>query len=111
MNYCFQRKENYLQIFTTKYLMNYLKKNDYGYLKFLVHSRGLEANFRQLKDSLDFLESIRKRETSMEGARYKQEAFNRYLTKIRIGNKSEKQQKPCLILISFSTEEMMLSNL
>ena len=80
-------------------------------MKFLVHSKALEMDFRQLKDSLDFLESIRKRETSMEGSRYKQEAFNRYLTKIRIGNKSETQQKRWLILISFSTEEMMLSSL
>ena len=80
-------------------------------MKFLVHSKALETDFRQLKDSLDFLESIRKRETSMKGSRYKQETFNRYLTKIRIGNKSETQQKRWLILISFSTEETMLSRL
>ena len=33
MNYCFQKKDKYLRIFTTKdsiKYMNYLKKNDYG---------------------------------------------------------------------------------
>ena len=44
--------------------------------------------------------------------RYKQEEFNRYLKKIRIGNKSEKQLKILWpILISFLTEETMLLNL
>ena len=30
----------------------------------------------------------------MHKVRHKQEEFNRYLRKIRIGNKSEKQKKP-----------------
>ena len=41
-------------------------------------------------------------------ARHKQKEFNRYQAKIRIGNKSEKEEKPWLTLISFLMEEMML---
>ena len=53
MNYCFQRKEKYFRIFTTDESikqMNYLKKNDYGDLKFIVDSSGLEIDFSELKD-------------------------------------------------------------
>ena len=67
------------------------KKIDYGDLKLIVNSTGLETDFSELKDP--FLDSIIKREISIEEARYKQEKFNRYLKKIKIGNKSEKQKK------------------
>ena len=60
---------------------------------------------------MTFLDSIRKREISIEEARHKKEEFNRYLKKIRIGNRYEKVKKHWLILISFLTEETMLLNL
>ena len=65
----------------------------YGDFKFIVNSSGIETNFSELKDPVAFLDSIKKCEISIEGARNKQEEFNRYLKKIRIGNKSEKQKK------------------
>ena len=73
--------------------MNYLKRIDYGDLKFIVNSSGLETDFSELKDSVAFLDSIKNREISMEEVRHKQEEFNTYLTKIRVLNKSEKQKK------------------
>ena len=45
------------------------KKNDYGDLEFVANSSGLQANFNELKDPLAFLDSIKKREISMEEAR------------------------------------------
>ena len=70
-----------------------------NYLKQLVmviwnsfSSSGIETNFSELKDPLAFLDSIRKREISIEEARHKQEEFNRDLRKLRIGSRSEKQK-------------------
>ena len=57
------------------------KKIDYGDLKFIVNSSGLETNFSKLKDPVAFLDSIRKREISIEEPQYNQEEFNRYLEK------------------------------
>ena len=45
------------------------KKNDYGDLEFVANNSGLQANFNELKDPLAFLDSIKKREISMEEAR------------------------------------------
>ena len=42
--------------------MNYLKKIGYGNLKFIVNSSDLGNNFSELKDSVAFLDSIKKRE-------------------------------------------------
>ena len=42
--------------------MNYLKKIGYGNLKFIVNSIDLGTNFSELKDSVAFLDSIKKRE-------------------------------------------------
>ena len=78
MNYCFQRKEKYLRIFTTKDLS---KTIYYGDFKFIVNSSGIETNFSELKDLVAFLDSIKKCEISIEGVRNKQEEFNRYLKK------------------------------
>ena len=39
--------------------MNYLKNIDYGDLKFIVNSTGLEMNLRELKDSEAFLDNIK----------------------------------------------------
>ena len=61
--------------------MNYIKKIDYGSLKFIVNSIGLETNFSDLKDPVAFLDSIKKREISIEESRFKQEEFDRYLKK------------------------------
>ena len=41
--------------------MNYLKKIDYGDLKLIVSSRGLETNYGELKDPVAFLDGITKR--------------------------------------------------
>ena len=52
------------QMFATKdsiKQMNYLKKIDYGDLKLIVSSSGLETNFGELKDPVAFLDSITKR--------------------------------------------------
>ena len=85
------------------------KTIDYGDLKFITSSSGTETDFSKLKNPVASLDSIRKLEISIEEARRKQEEFNRYLKKIRIGNKSEKQRKKhWVILISFLTEETML---
>ena len=48
MNYCLQRKEKYLGIFTKKRLNKIdelSKKIDYGDLKFILNSIGLETDF------------------------------------------------------------------
>ena len=66
------------------------KKLNYGDLKFIISSSGTETNFSGLKDSVAFLDSIRKRGIYIEEAQHKQEEFNRYLKRMRIGRKSEK---------------------
>ena len=48
--------------------MNYLKKPNYGDLKFKVNSTALETDFSELKDSVAFLDSIKNREISIEEA-------------------------------------------
>ena len=44
------------------------KKIDYGNLKFIVNSSGLETKFSDLKDPVDFLDCIKKREILIEDA-------------------------------------------
>ena len=56
-------------------------------MKFIVNSSNPETYFSELKNPVAFLDSIKKRKTLIEEARYKQQEFNRYLKKIRIGNK------------------------
>ena len=41
---------------------------DYGDLKFIICSSGTETDFSELKDTVAFLDSIRKREISTEEA-------------------------------------------
>ena len=54
-----------------------LSKNiDCGDLKFTVTSTGV-TNFCELKDPVPFRDSIKKRETSIEEARFKQIEFDR----------------------------------
>ena len=62
-------------------------------MKIIVNGCGQGTDFGELKIHVAFLDSIKKREISMEEAWHKQEECNRYLTKIRIGNKSEKQKR------------------
>ena len=57
------------------------KAFDYGDLKFMISSSGIETHFSELKDPVAFHDSIRKREISIEEARHKQEEFDRYLKK------------------------------
>ena len=62
MNYWFLRKDKYLRISKIKEsmkYMNYLKNIDYGDLKFIVNSTGLEMNLHELKDSEAFLDNIK----------------------------------------------------
>ena len=82
MNYCFQMKEKYLSIFSTKDLIKQMKyqKNYYGSLKFIVNSSVLETDLSELKYQVAFLDSIKEREMWIE-KRQKQEEFNRYLRK------------------------------
>ena len=55
------------------------KTIDYGNLKFIISSSGTETNFSESKDPFAFLDSIRRREISIEEAQHRQEEFNRYL--------------------------------
>ena len=61
--------------------MSYLIKTDYGDLKFIVHSSGLENIFSELKNLFFFFffffDSVKKSELSIEKARYKEEKINR----------------------------------
>ena len=68
------------------------KKFDYGDMKIIVNSSGLESDFSDLRDTVAFLDNVKNSEISIEEARYKQEEFSRYLKKIRIRNKFEIQK-------------------
>ena len=57
------------------------KKVDYSDVKFIVNNSGLKIDFSKLKDPVAFVDSSKNSEISIEEARYKQEAFNRYLKK------------------------------
>ena len=57
------------------------ENTDYSDLKFIVNSSGLETDFSELKDPVAFLDSVKKREISIEEAQYKQEEFIKYLKK------------------------------
>ena len=48
------------------------KTMDYGDLKFIVNSSGLETDFSELKDPVAFLNSVKKCEILIEEARRKQ---------------------------------------
>ena len=80
-------------------------------MKLIVNTNGLETDFSELKNPVVFLDNIKKREISIEETRYKQEQFNNYLKKIIIEDRFEEKKKPCLILISFLTEETVLLSL
>ena len=77
-------KEKYLRIFKEKRFdeINELSKtSDYGDLNFIISSSRTETDFSELTDPAAFLDSIRKREISIEESRHKQEKFSRYLKK------------------------------
>ena len=57
------------------------QKIDYGDMKFILHSSGLEIDFSELKDPVAFLDSIKNCEISIEEAQQKQEEFSGYLRK------------------------------
>ena len=50
-------------------------------MKSIFNSNDLETNFSKLKYPVAFLDSVKKREISIEEARYKLEEFNRDLKK------------------------------
>ena len=52
-----------------------------GNMKLIISRSNTETNFSELQNHVAFLDSIRKREISIEQARCKQEEFNRYLNK------------------------------
>ena len=87
------------------------KTVDYGDLKFIISNSSTETNFSELKDSVGFLDSIRKCEISTEKVRHKQEEFNRYLKKVRIGNKSGKQKKTLANTNKLFNEKTVKKNL
>ena len=78
-------KEKYLRILKKKKRFDKIdelsKTSDYGDLNFIISSSGTETDFSELTDPAAFLDSIRKREISIEESRHKQEEFNRYLKK------------------------------
>ena len=64
MNYCFQSKREIFKNIYSKRLdkIDKLSKTiDYGDLKFIISSNDTETNFGELKYSVAFLDSIRKR--------------------------------------------------
>ena len=67
------------------------KKIDYGDSRFIISSSVVGTDFSELRDPVAFLHSTRKREILIQEARHKQEEFNKYLKKIRIGKKSLKK--------------------
>ena len=73
------------------------KQTDYGDLRFIVHSSGLETDFSELKNPVAFVDSIKKVKYQLKKHN---KGFNRYLTKIRTGNKSDKQNKKALANIN-----------
>ena len=48
-------------------------------MKFIISSSGTETDFSELKDTVAFLDSIKKPKISIEEAWHKQEEFNGYL--------------------------------
>ena len=50
-------------------------------MKLIFDSTGLETDFSELNDPVAFVHKIRKREISIEEARFKQKEFSRYLKK------------------------------
>ena len=75
MNYWFQRKEIFKNIYNKRLnkIDELSKTNDYGDLKFIISSSGTETDFSELKDPVALLDNIKKREISIEEARHKQE--------------------------------------
>ena len=58
-----------------------------------------------------FLNDIKKCKISLEGAKNLQQDFEKYLRKIRKGNKSDEQKKLYRILMFFLMQEITQSNL
>ena len=75
MNYWFQRKEIFKNIYNKRLnkIDELSKTNDYGDLKFIISSSGTETDFSELEDPVALLDNIKKREISIEEARHKQE--------------------------------------
>ena len=80
-------------------------------MKFIVNSAGLETDFSELKGPVDFLDSNKKREISIEEAQYKQKEFDGYLKKKELEILLKNKKKRWIIIICFLMEEMMLLNL
>ena len=60
-------------------------------MNFIVNSTGDETNFSEVEDPITFL-NINNNGITIEEAKESQEDFNRYLKKIRRGNKTKKQE-------------------
>ena len=60
-------------------------------MNFIVNSTGDETNFSEVEDPITFL-NINSNGITIEEAKESQEDFNRYLKKIRRGNKTKKQE-------------------
>ena len=88
------------------------QKMNYDDLKYFTESTYVETDFSAKKKILQsFLMILKQKKMTMEEAKASEEDFNKYLNLIRRGKKSEKRKRSCQILIFFSMEEMILSNL
>ena len=68
-------------------------KIDYDNLKYAVESSGDEYSFNKIKDSITFLDHIKKGKISLEEAKEKQKDYYNYLNTIRRRNKSANQKR------------------
>ena len=87
------------------------KTVDDGELKSIISNSDTETDFSKSKDPVTSLDSTRKHEISIEEAQRKQKEFNRYLKKQELEINQKNKKIRWFILISFLTEETMLSNL
>ena len=68
------------------------KKINYDDLIFVVEKPGGKTNFSTKKDPISFLDDIRKKRITMEGATDLQKDFNVYLRNRRKGNKTPEEK-------------------
>ena len=69
------------------------KRIDYGNLKYIVKTTGEEFEFDKSGDPLKFLSDIKTGKISLEDAKNLQKDYNKYLNKMRKGNKNAEQNK------------------
>ena len=60
-------------------------------MNFIVNSTGDETDFSEVENRITFLNNIKSGEITTEETKGSQDGFNKYLKKIRRGNKTKKQ--------------------